>query len=170
MNELTLSNFENREQVLELKKLLAAKVLIEEKIDALSAAINVDQKVFEAEVVIDVENGECTEEDAVEKLIDRKTSQLSMWFNENGAEIVEKAFEVSGSAVGALVSRIAGPKAVEVGQKVGKKLGKVVSKTATVLIDKGLRKVSSFVKKAYQHVKEKIARPLVEKVKNFFGF
>ena len=163
------SRKQEREERIEIKKLLSS-YLYNEDTNIESAAMLSDKAVFEAETACDVETGKCTEQDAVENLIDRQTARVSVWFSENGKEIVERAFEAAGIGVGILLSRWVGPNAILISRKIGQVLGRTVSKTAEILIDKGIRKIGQFGKKLWNWTKEKVARPLYEKMKKTCNF
>ena len=73
----------------DLRKLMAAD-LITDDTGADEAVFLADKGLCEAKSAYDIGNGNGREQDIIEDLIDRETARVSVWVQENGAELVEK--------------------------------------------------------------------------------
>ena len=152
----------------ELRKLIAVN-LVGEGITPKTAAVLADKSANEAQAKYDVGSGKCSEQDAIENLIDRETARVSVWFQENGAELCEKGCMIAATFVGTMLTPYFGPKAAEVCKTVGKTLGKSIGVFGTKVIDEGTRKIAAYAKKWYNKGKEVVMNFAKEKLSKIFN-
>ena len=148
---------------------LAAAVLIGEGENAQNAGIIADKGVYETAIATEVAEGNLSEQDAVENLIDRGVAETSVWIQENGAELIEQGCMVGATWLGTYLTPVFGPQALPVCQKIGEFVGKSISKIGTKLIDEGVRKIGAYVKKVYNKTKETVVEFAKETLSKIFG-
>ena len=151
-----------------LRKIIAAG-LLGGGVGASAAAFLADKSASEAKAAYDVGSGKCSEQDAIEDLIDRGVARVSVWVQENGAELCEKGCMIAATWLGAKLTPVFGPKAIVVCKAVGEFIGKKVGEIGTKLIDEGTRKIGAYVKKMYSKAKETVVEFAKEKLSKIFG-
>ena len=170
MSDLVNQAFEhNYSQAFDdLRKLIAAD-LIADGTGADEAVFLADKGLCESKAAYDIGNGNGSEQDIIEDLIDRETARVSVWVQENGAELVEKGCTAAGVFVGMKLTPIFGPKAVAVCTKIGEFVGKKIGAVGTKLIDEGTRKIASYAKNLYNKAKTAVVEFAKEKLSKLFG-
>ena len=138
----------NPEKIRAIRKILAADQVASQKDNILpeAAAAISDTATFELDQQKKLADGEITEIEYVENLVDRKTAQFCTWFENNGVELCEKGGAILGNAVGFVLSpwnREFAKKCSEIGAKIGRALGPVVTK----VVKKAASMLSGVVKK-----------------------
>ena len=124
------------------RAIATAQKVAKENIQPEAAATISDTVTFELEQQEKLADGEITETEYIENLVDRKTAQFCTWFENNGVELCEKGGAFLGTAVGFVLSpwnREFAKKCSDIGAKIGRALGpavtKVVKKAASMLSD-----------------------------------
>ena len=122
------------------RAIATAQKVAKENIQPEAAATISDTATFELEQQEKLADGEITETEYIENLVDRKTAQFCTWFENNGVELCEKGGAFLGTAVGFVLSpwnREFAKKCSDIGAKIGRALGpavtKVVKKAASML-------------------------------------
>lgn len=150
-----------------LRKILAAQLVCGCSMSGSVAATVADRCVFEAQKSYEAGNDGASTPDIVEDMIDRNASHVSVWLQKNGAELCEKGGLAVGTAVGTYLAAWC-PAALPVCQKIGQVCGRALGKVGTVLIDKGIKKITACAKSLWQKAKEKAGK-LKEKIFSFFS-
>lgn len=148
---------------------LAAAVLIGEGENTTNAGIIADKGVYETAVAAEVADGNISEQDAVEDLIDRGIAETSVWIQENGGELIKQGCMIGATWVGVHLTPVFGAKAVPVCQKIGEFVGNAISKIGTKLIDEGTRKIGAYIKNLYTDVKKSVKGFAKETLLKIFG-
>ena len=151
----------------DLRKILAAQLVGGCGLSGSVAATLADRGVFETRKAYEAGEDTAADQDMVEDLIDRSTAHVSVWLQENGAELCEKGGLAVGTYVGNYLAAWC-PAALPICQKIGQVCGRALGKVGTVLIDKGIRKITQCAKSLWQKAKES-AGNLLSKVVNFFS-
>ena len=139
----------NPEKIRAIRKILAADQVASQKDNILpeEAAATSDTATFELDQQKKLADGEITETEYIENLVDRKTAQFCTWFENNGVELCEKGGAILGNAVGFVLSpwnREFAKKCSDIGAKIGRALGPVVTK----VVKKVASKLSGVIKSA----------------------
>ena len=128
------------------RSIATVQKVAKENIQPEAAAAISDTATFELEQQKKLADGEITELEYVENLVDRKTAQFCTWFENNGVELCEKGGAILGTAVGFVLSpwnREFAKKCSDIGAKIGRALGPVVTK----VVKKAASMLSGVVKK-----------------------
>ena len=151
----------------DLRKIMAAQLVGGGGVSPSDAATMSDRGVFQAQKAYEAGQEGSSTPDIVEDLIDRNASHVSVWLSQHGAELCEKGGLAVGTAVGTYLAAWC-PAALPVCQKIGQFCGKALGKVGTVLIDKGIKKITQCAKTLWQKAKE-TAGKIKEKIFNFFS-
>ena len=151
----------------DLRKIMAAQLVGSGGVSASDAATMSDRGVFQAQKAYEAGQEGSSTPDIVEDLIDRNASHVSVWLSQHGAELCEKGGLAVGTAVGTYLAAWC-PAALPVCQKIGQFCGKALGKVGTVLIDKGIKKITQCAKTLWQKAKE-TAGKIKEKIFSFFS-
>ena len=170
MSDLVNQAFEHNDSQSfdDLRKLIAAD-LIADGTGADEAVFLADKGLCESKAAYDIGNGNGSEQDIIENLIDRETARVSVWMQENGAELVEKGCTAAGVFIGMKLTPIFGPKAVAVCTKIGEFVGKKIGAIGTKLIDEGTRKIASYAKTLYNKAKTAVVDIAKKTISKLFG-
>ena len=151
----------------DLRKILSAQLVGSGGLIGSVAATLADRGVFETIKAYEAGAEESSNQDVVEDLIDRSAAHVSVWLQQNGAELCEKGGLAAGTYVGSYLAAWC-PAALPICQKIGQVCGRALGKVGTILIDNGIKKITQCAKSLWQGAKES-AGNLLSTVVNLFS-
>ena len=144
---------------------LGALSLVLDGEDAVNSVVASDKALFSMSEAVAVAEGQTSEQDVVENLIDRAAVHVTVWAQQKCVELCE----TSGALLGAKIGGIFGPKGREIGAKVGKWIGNKVGNVLKPVVEKGIQLVARAVKSIWGTVKN-VASSICNTVASWFGW
>lgn len=139
---------------------LGALSLVLDGEDAVNSVVASDKALFTISEAVAVAEGQTSEQDVVENLIDRAAVHVTVWAQQRCVELCEKA----GTVLGAKIGTIFGPGGSKIGSKAGKWLGRQVGNALKPVVEKGVQIIASVAKGIWSGLKS-VGREVVSGIK-----
>ena len=139
---------------------LGALSLVLDGEDAVNSVVASDKALFTISEAVAVAEGQTSEQDVVENLIDRATVRVTVWSQQKCVELCETC----GAAVGAFIGGIFGKGGAVKGKKVGRFVGHGVGQALKPVVEKGVQIIASVAKGIWSDLKS-AGREIVSGIK-----
>lgn len=139
---------------------LGALSLVLDGEDAVNSVVASDKALFTISEAVAVAEGQTSEQDVVENLIDRAAVHMTVWAQQKCVELCE----TSGAAVGAFIGGIFGKGGAVIGEKVGRFVGHGVGRALKPVVEKGVQIIASVAKGIWSGLKS-VGKEIVSGIK-----